>query len=411
MTLSEASFHYERLETNEFRLLELTPVNKEDADKLSFSLVTYRRSEAPEYIALSYTWGEENAYEEIYVNGMHYPVRPHLRSGLKQYAKYRDEWPRIWIDAICINQDDSRERTEQVRHMAEIYSKAQCVVAWLGDDNDIEIASSGAKGGEIRRQFLSFRLFKHPKILRKLSMLPYWSRAWIVQELRLARQVQFVWGASRFGWPDFCSALDFYIWPSIVKKAKHDKARVQSQIKPLAGFLGGGKAHGYMRRKQKNLPLVELLSRYSRSGCKDPRDRVFAMLGMLPEDERAILNHVFPDYSLSLERVILITMIFLIQDPSSCTRSVWWTFRKDESFWGKSNVELGMLEGSSAMLKRRSHSRQLQQKLNSLMWMERHGGIFFTEDARGRLLQAKAAHSAWIDERVNALRAMAEGPA
>ena len=42
----------------------------------------------------------------------------------------------LWIDQICINQTDLQERSEQVRIMRQIYSKAQLVILWLGEDGD-----------------------------------------------------------------------------------------------------------------------------------------------------------------------------------------------------------------------------------------------------------------------------------
>ena len=46
------------------------------------------------------------------------------------------EEPWIWIDALCINQDDKEEKAIQVPLMGEIFSKAQSVFVWLGPDHD-----------------------------------------------------------------------------------------------------------------------------------------------------------------------------------------------------------------------------------------------------------------------------------
>jgi len=43
---------------------------------------------------------------------------------------------RIWVDAVCINQDDRQERSIQVRNMKQIYSKAERVIAWLGEESE-----------------------------------------------------------------------------------------------------------------------------------------------------------------------------------------------------------------------------------------------------------------------------------
>jgi hypothetical protein len=40
----------------------------------------------------------------------------------------------LWVDAVCINQQDKSERNEQVRWMGEIYSSVQQVIIWLGKE-------------------------------------------------------------------------------------------------------------------------------------------------------------------------------------------------------------------------------------------------------------------------------------
>lgn len=79
-----------------------------------------------DYVALSYTWGKEDATEEIIVNGVPVKIRPNLESALRAL---RDKAPiragmKIWIDALCINQDDTDERNAQVPRMREIYQRA-----------------------------------------------------------------------------------------------------------------------------------------------------------------------------------------------------------------------------------------------------------------------------------------------
>jgi hypothetical protein len=54
--------------------------------------------------------------------------------------------------------------------------------------------------------------------------------------------------------------------------------------------------------------LSDLLIEYRRTGCQDPRDRVFALLGLLPKEERRLLSPTFPDYSMSHNEVVAKTM-------------------------------------------------------------------------------------------------------
>lgn len=64
-------------------------------------------------------------------------------------------------------------------------------------------------------------------------------------------------------------------------------------------------------------PLYNLLVSYHQSECKDPRDRVFALLGLITSEERAFLSTYFPDYSMKEDHVRIITLAHLTQFPES----------------------------------------------------------------------------------------------
>lgn len=85
------------------------------------------------YKALSYCWGTEASSHTLDYNGHQFRVNGNLHSALK---RLRD--PNIivylWVDAICINQHDTTERSIQVSNMIDIYSKAEEVIVWLGED-------------------------------------------------------------------------------------------------------------------------------------------------------------------------------------------------------------------------------------------------------------------------------------
>jgi hypothetical protein len=111
------------------------------------------------YFCLSYTWGDQSNKRQIRINGKSHSVAQNLweflhalrrhcvsakkRSGLEHS---RDDWlmalPKsyIWIDALCINQEDEAEKSQQVQRMGQIYKRAQLVLMWLGRDPRIEFA-------------------------------------------------------------------------------------------------------------------------------------------------------------------------------------------------------------------------------------------------------------------------------
>ncbi|KAF2217050.1 hypothetical protein CERZMDRAFT_32569, partial [Cercospora zeae-maydis SCOH1-5] len=83
--------------------------------------------------ALSYCWGDPRITANIELNGAIAAVTVNLEAALRQFRT--DAGGRvvfIWIDAICINQQDVEERNSQVALMQEIYTKATNVRLWLG---------------------------------------------------------------------------------------------------------------------------------------------------------------------------------------------------------------------------------------------------------------------------------------
>lgn len=85
------------------------------------------------YDALSYTWGDESRRGTILVDGLPLSITENLHSALVHLRHPRRRRV-LWVDALCINQDDAGERDEQVKRMGSIYSRARRVVIWLGPE-------------------------------------------------------------------------------------------------------------------------------------------------------------------------------------------------------------------------------------------------------------------------------------
>jgi hypothetical protein len=146
--------HIQLSQSTAIRLLRLLPSEK-DSDSLQgelseFSLRKSQRSTLP-YEALSYCWGNDEKPNSISIGNKNLRITQNLHGALQQ-LRYPD-YPRIlWIDAICINQDDNEEKQGQIPLMAEIYARAHRVLVWLGEaeaDSDIaleEIRIAGEAG-------------------------------------------------------------------------------------------------------------------------------------------------------------------------------------------------------------------------------------------------------------------------
>jgi hypothetical protein len=85
------------------------------------------------YYALSYRW-DDLSDKKIIVNDVIVKVGHNLEAALRQLRSRG--YLRVWVDALCINQDDVEEKGLQIRNMRQIYSQAMCVISWLGDDPD-----------------------------------------------------------------------------------------------------------------------------------------------------------------------------------------------------------------------------------------------------------------------------------
>ncbi|OAG10045.1 uncharacterized protein CC84DRAFT_1071083, partial [Paraphaeosphaeria sporulosa] len=115
---------------NEIRLLHLSPGGDEDEFYCSLSIVSL--DDRPQYEALSYVWGEDSDDTlPISLGGKTVQIRRNLHLALRG-IRDPDCERILWIDALCINQGDVEERYTQVAIMGDIYSKAYCVLAYIG---------------------------------------------------------------------------------------------------------------------------------------------------------------------------------------------------------------------------------------------------------------------------------------
>ena len=100
-------------------------------------IYTFDLASAPKYIALSYTWGPPNPSYRILVDNKTFEVRENLYNFLCSFqtnSAIRTDTAYLYIDQICIDQENLQERNSQVRLMSDIYTQSSHVVVWLGSD-------------------------------------------------------------------------------------------------------------------------------------------------------------------------------------------------------------------------------------------------------------------------------------
>lgn len=129
----------------EFRLLVLEP----SVDRLAPVRCKLDRACLDDgdvkYTALSYTWGDPLATTPIFVNETEVQVTLNLEAVLRHVRQVSCAVV-LWVDSICINQEDVAEKNVQVQMMKDIYSDAELVIAWLGssgEDSDLAMELLG----------------------------------------------------------------------------------------------------------------------------------------------------------------------------------------------------------------------------------------------------------------------------
>lgn len=169
--------------------------------------------------------------------------------------------------------------------MDKTYRDAVSVSVWLGLAND-----DG---------------FDWPESMVDLANRPYWSRYWVIQEFLLGQRVELFFSDHRIDWADFQVQLcnETGIEPLSTDYKSDDSYRAL----PLVMGRHPDKHPEVLQ------PLYDLLVDHHQSRCKDPRDRVFALLGLISPEERRPLSRFFPDYTLKDDHVLIITLAHLME--------------------------------------------------------------------------------------------------
>ncbi|KAK0633784.1 heterokaryon incompatibility protein-domain-containing protein, partial [Immersiella caudata] len=122
------------LDEFDIRLLELAPGEPADPLKCTLSVERLKGVRGcPPYVALSYVWGSSDRAHELECNGHKVLITQTLEAALR-HLRDQAENRCLWIDQICINQDNDEDRTHQLHIMKRIYQMATKVVSWLGPD-------------------------------------------------------------------------------------------------------------------------------------------------------------------------------------------------------------------------------------------------------------------------------------
>lgn len=304
-------YRYSPLAPQQLRLLK--PIYSPNPDDLRFEIRHISRRAAQRYTAVSYTWGDQQPTEIIRLNGKLFNVRPNLLSCLYHLSKARHEadlgWDWILVDAICINQQDDREKSEQVGLMDKTYSNAQMVSLWLGLSPSQE-EPNGDQGVTFEDE-----PFDWYDQLEDVLNRPYWSRFWVIQEFLLAREIHYHCSSnitnSEHLHKILTSEAEALSADTVMNEDFH--MLLDTAVKKYAAAsLILARDRDMSPKRDPGPSLYELLIRHRHANCKDRRDRVFALLSLLGEREHALLSRLLPNYALSADQVVVIALAHLL---------------------------------------------------------------------------------------------------
>ncbi|KAI1269257.1 HET-domain-containing protein [Xylariaceae sp. FL1019] len=281
-----------------------------DVSPLQYDLRPAMQDASPNapYEALSYAWGSPDRTKVIslYNEGMSRKLDiPNNLFVALRHLRYSDEERTLWVDAICIDQENAPERSKQVQRIGEIFSLAAKVIIWLGpsfEDSDLALAvvhdlgekaiaiqgkwlfrRPGDADNEVFQQVADRLLEVKPRDinpLRKLYAYAYFARLWVMQEVHAGYRTAVVqcgktempWALFRSGTLDLDRGLDISTWRDVFSKRRNAQ-RLCTSVREFT--------------------TIDVLRLYSRRACSDDCDRVYGLLNLLPP---AISRHIQVDY-------------------------------------------------------------------------------------------------------------------
>lgn len=313
---------------NQIRLLRLQ--SGSGADPIACDYVVYSFSDPLEYIGISYTWGDPTPTHAVTIAGKKVNVHQNCHYALWQA---RQSYPaflgmqHFWLDALCIDQSNLHEKSLQVQAMSRIFGCAARVAVSLGPsdnktgflDRDLHSLDQHAKdrasgrpdsvieGGLADRPshdayidlvFPTLPAYRRERIIESyiaFASRPYWSRLWIVQELRAARKIELLCGLVKYdsrwlGCFDLERRLGLDDLTPMYRALPKD-AGAQTYSHAFAGST---------------LPWTSLMSKlqaYRFLSCSDPRDRIYAVLSMLEQPKS--LPPLLVDYERSALQLVV----------------------------------------------------------------------------------------------------------
>ncbi|GKZ91882.1 hypothetical protein AnigIFM59636_004562 [Aspergillus niger] len=332
---------YRDLKDREFRLLVLCSAPNKYHPLIARLQKDIFRKEASDvdsldekrdYAALSYSWGDGSADHHIYLlpegtdrieDSLSLPIRENLFCALHRLRR-KDQNVTLWVDALCIDQENNAEKTRQLGCMVDIYGQARMVCIWLGEsDNerrsdkamdfipqlvDMATLDANTDGKDHAHQWAA---------LSELTRDPWFARRWIVQEISLASKAVVYCGEKMVHWDVLVDAIALLVANEERVRALFDPSKWRYGRKTL-GEIQFSSANILLevisslfpttedRSKHKPLKSLEyLVTTLQTFDASDPRDLIYALVHISRDysEGRITMGHQLTEKQQSLEEL------------------------------------------------------------------------------------------------------------
>jgi hypothetical protein len=270
----------------------------------------------PQYETLSYVWGSGVGPVPIVVSGHRIEVSRSLNGALRR-LQLPDRPRLLWVDQICIDQQNLEEKADQVRLMSTIYTKCSRCIAWLGEVREgVPLADADAAVQLLKYMAVASRL-RDPSSEPLPPMFPdrfgaatealkdiypgeneWWHRIWTVQEAALPEYVTLQWGQFEIPWSTLQQAREAWVL-YMPQPLGTMIAQCPAGSKVLADFM----AHVTWLNiaKLRYDDLFEMIHRYRFRQATNTRDKIYGLLGLC-EHGRLPVTEIC-DYTIPVSQV------------------------------------------------------------------------------------------------------------
>ncbi|RYP61014.1 hypothetical protein DL770_009865 [Monosporascus sp. CRB-9-2] len=278
--------------TRGLRILVLQPGNMGDAIACELEHTALGPPD-PQFEALSYVWGAPHFGKRITVDGKPFGITENLYQALV-HLRNTNKPRRLWVDAVCTNQIDIGERGRQVSLMGDIYHAADRVIIWLGPAGwGFEPLLRTCKEAATKDPIRHIRHYGSVRGVTAMLSTPWWTRIWVVQELLVAKSVHVQLGFASTPWDDFCQLVEAVAQhPCFLPGA-------ETHLQEFHVLAKHRRTSAVQRQMAAPFDLLSLAYDFRRWHATDPKDKLYALLGLLSpeEDNGAISIRPTPNYN------------------------------------------------------------------------------------------------------------------